>query len=92
MANGGFTAADGLAPAAGTDDGAGGAPGAGTTNRRRKGLERRMAETTDIRTAERKNLPLGAYPRFVTPDFEVPGIDRIEVYRRMAATRRSKKR
>lgn len=37
MANGGFTAADGLAPAAGTDDGAGGAPGAGTTNRRRKG-------------------------------------------------------
>jgi NADH-quinone oxidoreductase subunit F len=40
-----------------------------------------MAETADIQTTEISSLPLGPYPRFVTPDFEVPGIDTIEIYR-----------
>jgi NADH-quinone oxidoreductase subunit F len=39
-----------------------------------------MAEMTNTATAER-TLPLGPYPHIVTKDIEVPGIDRIEVYR-----------
>ncbi len=39
-----------------------------------------MAEITDMAPAE-KTLPLGPYPRIVTKDIDVPGIDRIEVYR-----------
>ena len=40
-----------------------------------------MAETLDTVVTEGKALPLGPYPRIVTKDFDVPGIDRIEVYR-----------
>jgi NADH-quinone oxidoreductase subunit F len=40
-----------------------------------------MAETTEIQATATHNLPLGPYPRFVTPDFDVPGIDTLEVYR-----------
>jgi NADH-quinone oxidoreductase subunit F len=32
-------------------------------------------------TAETQSLPLGPYPRIVTHAFDVPGIDRLEVYR-----------
>jgi NADH-quinone oxidoreductase subunit F len=39
-----------------------------------------MAETTNTATAER-TLPLGPYPRIVTKDIEVAGIDGIVVYR-----------
>jgi len=40
-----------------------------------------MAETLDTVVTEGKALPLGPYPRIVTKDFDVQGIDRIEVYR-----------
>jgi NADH-quinone oxidoreductase subunit F len=39
-----------------------------------------MPETTNTATAE-QTLPLGTYPRIVTKDIEVLGIDRIEIYR-----------
>jgi NADH-quinone oxidoreductase subunit F len=41
-----------------------------------------MAETVDRMATENTKLPLGLYPRFVMQDFDVPGIDRIEVYRK----------
>ncbi|WIG61149.1 MAG: NADH-ubiquinone oxidoreductase chain F [Ktedonobacterales bacterium] len=40
-----------------------------------------MADSVDTITTENKTLPLGPYPRFVTRNMDVPGIDRIEVYR-----------
>ncbi|HEX6122629.1 MAG TPA: NADH-quinone oxidoreductase subunit NuoF [Ktedonobacterales bacterium] len=40
-----------------------------------------MADTPDTTAAEQARLPLGPYPRFVTPHFDVPGIDQIAVYR-----------
>ncbi len=39
-----------------------------------------MADSTETQT-ERAPLPLGPNPRFITENFEVPGIDQIEVYR-----------
>jgi len=39
-----------------------------------------MADSTETQT-ERAPLPLGPNPRFITENFEVPGIDQIDVYR-----------
>jgi NADH-quinone oxidoreductase subunit F len=39
-----------------------------------------MADSIETQT-ERAPLPLGPNPRFITENFEVPGIDQIEVYR-----------
>ena len=40
-----------------------------------------MAETPDRVEQEQEALPLGPTPRFVTLNFEVPGIDGLDVYR-----------
>jgi hypothetical protein len=40
-----------------------------------------MATTPNTPATENTRLPLGPYPRFVTPDFDVPGIDQMAVYR-----------
>ncbi|HEX6796622.1 MAG TPA: NADH-quinone oxidoreductase subunit NuoF [Ktedonobacterales bacterium] len=40
-----------------------------------------MAETPDRVEQEQKPLPLGPTPHFVTANIEVPGIDRLDVYR-----------
>ena len=40
-----------------------------------------MADTVDRATVEGTTLPLGPYPRIVTKNLDVPGIDRIDVYR-----------
>ena len=40
-----------------------------------------MADTIEQPTSQPAALPLGPFPRFVTRHMDVPGIDRIEVYR-----------
>jgi NADH-quinone oxidoreductase subunit F len=40
-----------------------------------------MAETIDTVAHDEQQLPLGPSPKFVTANIDVPGIDRLEVYR-----------
>jgi NADH-quinone oxidoreductase subunit F len=40
-----------------------------------------MADTVDRATVEGTTLPLGPYPKIVTKHLDVPGIDRIDIYR-----------
>jgi NADH-quinone oxidoreductase subunit F len=40
-----------------------------------------MADTAETRETAGEALPLGPYPRIVTKDIDVPGMDRLDVYR-----------